>query len=238
MSDLVASVSEHAELNACLKLSLDRDESDSYALKLERYTLDNTGSFSNISVSDLTNLLPTGTSFRKVVGWRSIYGAQFIFNFARAVAVGIEEIVPHAFRGAFPRSTVFVYPDLSLAVGALKIIGDHLPAPATNAIKRYDIYPCKSATPEAHCVDEASAVYCAKEHWLRGTPFLFRTLLIDETSLWLPGYPSPPSFSANERGLRFVHDRWLINVTETVRAECKLKTRIWMKLREWQKPQI
>lgn len=235
MSNLVAAVGEHAEVNAYLRLSLDRDASDSYALKLERYPLNSTGSFPQVTASDLTNLLPTGTSFRKVVGWRSIYGAQFTLNSVRAIAIGIEQIVPHAFRGAFPTSTVFIYPSLSIAADALNIIGSNLPEPAKNAAKRYHIYSCDSETPEVHHVDEASTIYCAAEHWKQNTPFLFRTLLIDETTLSLPGYPGPSSFSPHKRGLRFDYEHWLINVTKAVRVECKLKTRIWMKLWEWQK---
>ena len=190
MDTVIEALDAHAYEHALLKFSVDRDESDSYDLSLSRYALGNSGIASNLQSSDLMNLLPTGTSFRKAVGWRNIFGAQFFCHSSSFAVIGIEQIVPHSSRGAFPRSSIYLYSDLALAAAGLRQLGSQLPMPVKYANKWYGIYNCNSQTPDAHRAYEASTISCAIHHWTSGTRFLFRTLLIDESSLRLPGHRS------------------------------------------------
>ena len=230
--ELSTLLAHHAAKNAFLRFSINRDETDSYNLELEHYAAGINGPTSHLQSADLMNLLPTGTSFRKLVGWRSIFGSQFLCGGVSVAVIGIEQIVAHPTRGAFPCSHIYIYPNLMIAADGLSLLMGELPAPARDAYLRNMIYPCTSEAPIAHLVHEASTIACAIHSWKANRQFLFRTLLVDESTLRLPGHPGPPFKRVSIRGGEFKYQGWLICTVRTVRDGLSLLTRTWMHFNE------
>jgi len=238
MTDVAEALADRAPREALLHLSIGRDGSDSYSIALETCATLGVGhrAVAALTALDLMNLLPTGSLFRHIVGWRSIFGSPFRCGQLSLVAVGIEQIVPHATRGAFPCSSVYVYADMSSALGTLGALLSVLPEPDSNSLGRYDVYSTNSATPDEHRFEEASALACAFHHWRHGHHFLFRTLLVNESALRLPGHPGPPWGAAPERGCRFDAATWLLLTTPSVRTELSSSVGLWMWANKWRTP--
>jgi hypothetical protein len=238
MMDVAEALADRAPREALLHLSIGRDDSDSYSIALEKCAALGVGhpAVAALTAVDLMNLLPTGGVFRHVVGWRSIFGSPFRCGLLSLVALGVEQIVPHATRGAFPCSSVYVYADMSSALGTLGALLSVLPAPDSNSLDRYDVYSTNSATPDEHRFEEASTLTCAFHHWRKGHRFLFRTLLVNESALRLPGHPGPRWRAAPARGSQFDAATWLLLTTPSVRKELSSAIGFWMWANKWRTP--
>lgn len=238
MLDVAEVLADRAPREALLHLSIDRDDSDSYSIALEKCAPLGAGhpAVAALTAFDLMNLLPTGSVFRHIVGWRSIFGSPFRCGPLSLVALGVEQIVPHATRGAFPCSSVYVYADMSSALGTLGALLSVLPKPDPSSLDRYGVYSTSSATPDEHRFEEASTLTCALHHWRHGHRFLFRTLLVNESALRLPGHPGPPWRAAPARGAQFDAATWLLLTTPSVRTELSSSVGFWMWANKWRTP--
>jgi hypothetical protein len=216
----------HAQAHAAFQFKVTRDETDSYALSLDPLGVQCPAA---LEVGDLHNLLPTGTSFRRMLGARSWFGSVVQVRGAEYVAVGVQDIVKHETRGAFPESAVYLYLGLEAAAQGLLAAAEHMPKPAADFKGRYGILSLTNERPDDRLVVEPATIRCAAHYWNGGSRFLFRTLLIDQSTLRLPGHPGPPRIGARVSGARFEHDRWLIGVTPAVRADCDMLTKAWMR---------
>jgi len=86
---------------AAYVVSLGRDESDNYALAIDRKKRE--GVTVEPSPGELSSLLPVGSHWVQALGWRSFVGMPLVLQGGMWLAVGVEGVGRHAKGGAFAR---------------------------------------------------------------------------------------------------------------------------------------
>lgn len=113
---------------AAASLSLDRDESDSFDLTTR--VRDTRVMAEAECQTILEPLLPVGSSWRHICGWRSIFGSEIRSQGTRRYCVGYEGILPHPSRGAYPVADLYLFASEKDAEKPLASLADRLAAAA------------------------------------------------------------------------------------------------------------
>jgi hypothetical protein len=168
------------------RISFDRDETDSFALTLERLRLPDASAAMKaepeLKKDALLPLLPRGSQWNPAVGWRSFVVLPFVVPGVCAAAVGVEGIVPHASRGAFPVMRAFLISAEKISV-ALAELAASLPDAgriSESLHRRRFIKTSEARSPREHQQWEGAMLRAAAEAWRSGEAKLLRTLMLSE----------------------------------------------------------
>jgi hypothetical protein len=195
IGDALALVEAVAPPLASHRIAFDRDATDSFVLALERLALPDGAREpigtnvvgKDVGKDDLLPLLPRGSSWNPAVGWRSFVVIPFELPGVCAAAVGVEGVVPHASRGAFPVMRAFLMPAENVPV-ALSRLAAGLPGTGRGAEwleRRCFIQISDARTPAEHQQHEGPMLRAAAEAWGFGEKKLLRTLLLsDDQAPW------------------------------------------------------
>jgi hypothetical protein len=216
------------------ELSFDRDATDSFALKLERLR-EGAGAGAgkarrDVPKDDLLPLLPQGSRWNPAVGWRSFVVLPFERPGICAAAVGVEAVVPHASRGAFPIMRAFLMPAENISP-ALCRLASGLPSPdrSPELLDRRGVIRISNArSPGEHEQHEGLMLRAAAESWRFGEPRLLRTLMLSDDQA-----PWPRHWSETLREMTHDTSRppYLIATVPAIRAQFSRSTRLtlWRK---------
>jgi hypothetical protein len=214
------------------RISFDRDETDSFALTLERLSLPK-GSAAiepELQKDDLLPLLPRGSQWNPAVGWRSFVVLPFDVPGVCAAAVGVEGIVPHASRGAFPMMRAFLISAEKISVGLSQLAALLPDAGRISELlyRRCFIKTSDARSPREHQQWEGAMLRAAAEAWRAAEPRLLRTLLLSEDQA-----PWPRHWTDQLRELALDADgpSYLVATVPAIRDQFSRSTRftLWRK---------
>jgi hypothetical protein len=231
VGDALARVEALAPL-ASHSISFDRDQTDSFALTLQRLTRpDGADSLKDVRKDDLLPLLPRGSHWNPAVGWRSFVVLPFDIPGICAAAVGVEGVVPHASRGAFPIMRAFLMPAKSIPVALSQLAAT---LPATGGIselldRRCFIKISDARSPSEHERYEGPMLRAAAEAWRFGEQKLLRTLMLsDDQAPW----PRRWTDKLREMALDSNHSSYLVATVPAIRAQFSRSTRLTLLRKE------
>ena len=179
----------HLQLHELLKpiclfeMIFERNQSDEFCIRLS-ISKDGRSPFSD---RDLVITTPIGTEWMQALGKHSYYVIPFVAAGALFVSIGIETVVRHVTRGAYPVSRGYIFPlddrnpNSELSSALEKLIGYLLGAvPRTFSISFDDVPRFgEFQRPESGRSDiDAAMLAHAAGHYLYGKPFFLRTLLL------------------------------------------------------------
>jgi hypothetical protein len=166
---------------ALQQLLLDRDESDSYRIRLE--ALGSSASLDEqLSRSQVLPSLPVGSRWLDAVGWESyvVYPSRDLRVRSGIAIVGLEYIVPHPTRGAYPLFGGAIVP-LPEVPSVLEQIAQSLdPRDAARVTATYGVVRSDSRSPEEHLAKAAWLLRAAASAFAHHHPLLVRTALLTE----------------------------------------------------------
>lgn len=188
--------------------ALRRDEKDSYDISIHAgpgYCGDLL-----LKAAQLLELLPSGSNWAPALGWRSIYGMPLYVQEGQYIVIGVEEILRHPTRGAFPVVDINFYGELSRATQALDTYFDGKALPqgpnyrGVVSISDLDDYYAK----------EPLLIAPALRAWAAGENALFRTLALSESPFRISNHPMHTPFlrssSNNLKVGRVDRKRWVV----------------------------
>lgn len=160
-------------------VEFDRDASDSYSIGIETQRPPPRGR--DLGKNDVLPLLPLGSRWEPALGWRSFFARPFAWSGQTWWALGIQGVVRHETRGAYPVSKVALFPPQQFPHLGLEELASRLfsgrfpPGPVT-----YGVLRASSETPAAHARVEAWMLGRAVAAHHARRPLIFRTLVLSE----------------------------------------------------------
>ena len=175
----------------------DRDETDSYRLQLEVLG-DGTGVLSR---AQILSILPVGSRWAPAVGWSSyVVVPPRMVESSDLALVGLESILPHPSRGAYPIFGGLVVPVQRVADVLAKIADRLDPARRSHASEAFGAIASTAQTPEAHRVAEAQILRSASAAYGENEMLAVRTTLLTEDEV-PPAKAALPFSRHGSRGL-------------------------------------
>ena len=171
------------------RISFDRDSSDSFAVTVDRLT---SGPSGDVRKVDVLPLLPRGSRWNAAVGWRSFVVQPFELPGICDAAVGVEAVVPHPSRGAFPIMRTFLMHAESVSPALFQLAGALSAAVlAVGALgQRELVWSSAARTPPEHQHYEALMLSAIAGAWRRGERRLLRTIVLsDDQAPWTRSWP-------------------------------------------------
>lgn len=171
------------------RVSFDRDSSDSFAVTVDRLTSDPGG---EVRKDDLLPLLPRGSRWNAAVGWRSFVVQPFELPGICGAAVGVEAVVPHPSRGAFPIMRAFLMRAESVSPALFQLAGALSAAVlSVGALEQRElVWSSAARSPQEHQHYEALMLAAVAEAWRRSEPRLLRTIVLsDDQAPWVRWWP-------------------------------------------------
>ncbi len=176
------SILAHATCESAYQhLRFDRDESDSYRIQLE------TGAASGraLTRAQVMPALPVGSRWTDAVGWESyvVFPSNELESPDVAI-VGIEYVVPHATRNAYP-----VFAGALVAMDAVpgilrsiakRLVPEGAESPSSPVEATYGVVTSKSRSPAEHLPCAAWLLQAAATSFEADDPLLVRTLVLTE----------------------------------------------------------
>lgn len=215
------------------RISFDRDTSDSFTLTLQRLAAGEAAGQDvrqDVQKDQLLPLLPRGSRWHPALGWRSFVVLPFEVPGVCAAAVGMEGVVPHSSRGAFPIMRAFLMQAdrvspalLRLAAGLPAVLGV-----AGLLDRRGVVIPSDALSAVDHQRYEAPMLLAAAEAWRSGEAKLLRTVLLsDDQAPWPRRWTEALREAAMDEGGR----SYLVATVPPIRAQFSRSTRLtlWKK---------
>jgi hypothetical protein len=205
----------HLSPTASYIFQLGRDELDRFSIRLtglsDEWEIE-------ISKEDLFHILPSGSEWSHLLGWHSYFGIPFSKGLSNGLVIGLESVVPHARRGAYPVLMAYIFPTplseetiLNLQKLADEIDPNYVGQDKLKFAK--GIIRTKSTTPDEHFWVAGEVIRIAVDFYRKAIPFCFRTLVLYEGQL----------------GTCNSVDRLLVTVPSTEEAfSGKNKLRLWL----------
>jgi hypothetical protein len=202
----------------CHRITFGRDASDSFSIAVERLKPDG----QDVRKDDLLPLLPRGSGWNGAVGWRSFVVLPFTLGAFSGAAVGVERVVPHLSRGAFPvlRAFLIVAGEVGAALEHLVAEISARPSPVALPNRRGAVWRSDALSPAEHERHEAPLLAATAAAWRRGERTLLRTVLLSDDQ-------APWRGSRRDRGQSF-----LIATVPPIRAHFSPSTRLSLAWRE------
>ncbi len=226
---VIQSVERCLAAGAAYLVTLKRDERDDYALNLTALEAAPTVPLRREQVLEI---IPSGSSWSHLLGWHSYFGLPIPADNPRWVLVGVETVLPHPTRGAFPvlHAYAFAQPVGPLLPAHLERLAATI-NPDNRGVRRLRVHHglirALSRTAEEHRSIESWIIREASDMYRKGHPCHFRTLaLVDSQLQFLATKPLlvlkpyhlvatvaaiEESFSAQTRGWL---DRWQMRKTQ------------------------
>ena len=174
---------------------------------------------------DLLPLLPRGSRWNPAVGWRSFVVLPFEVPGICAAAVGVEGVVPHASRGAFPVMRALLVRAENVS-SVLSQLAAQLPGTgrlAESLDRRCFVKISSARSPSEHQQHEGPMLRAAAEAWKFGERKLLRTLLLSDDQT-----PWPKRWRDKLRELAADADNpsYLVATVPAIRAQFSRATRL------------
>lgn len=141
-------------------------------------------------------LLPSGSKWRKGLGWYSVFGVPFKLSGKDWIAIGAEMIVKHMRGDTHPIFQAYIFENspaqLNLLITGLKKIAHEI-YPNSKSVDEIEtgIVFSNIQTPQEYKVIEGHIIQSAINAYKRGEFLLFRTILLSEGQLKKIDYPTP-----------------------------------------------
>ena len=155
-----------------------RDETDSYQLLIDA----NKGVSPALSRNEISGLLPSGSKWLPACGWRSFFGAPFGIRGQEWLMIGVEAVVPHSGRGAYPVLHGYCFPFQQFPEGALLEIAQTVAGRAADCLgaETYGVIESNSREPQDHVGIEGWIIRQAVQAYRARKRLLFRTVILSE----------------------------------------------------------
>lgn len=172
----------------------DRDDSDSFRLAITHHA----PGLNEIQKSSLFPLLPQGSTWRHAAGWYSLVGIPFTYGHRSWIAVGVEQIVTHPDRGAYPSATLKLFPrdsgpsatnvaHLMIERGQQAQAHRQPSQPCIDRSTKFSwttlVWRSNARRPEEHLGEEAEVLRIAAGRIENGSSIAFRTAILSATQL-------------------------------------------------------
>jgi len=168
---------KHLAPSATYILQIDRDSNDEYRFLFDK--LQQNGP--SLNRQDALKLIPTGSKWSHLIGWRSFFGLPIVTRKGRWLMLGVETAAPHPSRGAYLVFKAYLFPfPLSDAVWqTLAHLTNEISSPQHDAklLKNPSgLVETHSPSSSAHRLIEGEMMRVALHAYRENTPFHFRTL--------------------------------------------------------------
>jgi hypothetical protein len=211
------------------RLSFDRDAGDSFAVTIDRLQ----PVAADVRNDDLLPLLPRGSRWNAAVGWRSFVVLPFESPGLHGAVVGVEAVVPHATRGAFPVMHGFIIraedvaPALGRLAAGLSSSGAGLAVGLPE--QKWVIWTSDAQSPAEHQRHESWMIAATADAWRRGEPRLLRTVVLsDDQAPWSRSWADRLREAASGGARR----PYLVATVPPIRAQFLRSTRLALLWRE------
>lgn len=163
-------LARHLSERAVAQISFFRDDADSFQLNISPEGV--------VSKQDVMRLLPAGSAWNHLVGWRDFFGIPMRPSMTAPFCVGVSEVLGHSTRGATPALHAYIYVDArAVAPGLLSLANEIHAGPARHS-GTHGVVWAASANPLDHRSVEAAILRCAAADYETNQPLLFHTLLM------------------------------------------------------------
>lgn len=200
------------------RVDFNRDESDSFSLSIE--SLRSTTSRKDLPKTDILPLLPSGSRWDRVRGWRSINGLPFRSEGVLRLALGMTTVKQHESRGSYPVARYYIldFRESPIA-GALRNLLDQYDGeevPDDNRRPAFGAILGSATTPSEHRGTECRILRRAIPAYDGQRKLLFRTAVLSREEV--PSF----SFLSLVRGRfsgddpRFEYNRCLYSTIPTI----------------------
>lgn len=164
-----------------LYFNRDKDDSFEFGLKILREK----GELP-LKKNELSFLLPSGSKWQSLIGWRSIFCIPLTKGNVKFYVLGVEEVLPHETRGAYPILHAYIFQEIKELYVALRDIRAILfdKSVPENLVCEYNgVLSVRSKKPVNYKKHELWIMKCAEKKYMMGEPILFRTLILNELHL-------------------------------------------------------
>lgn len=196
-----------------------RDETDSFTLNI----LPSGGKTKSISPSLISALLPTGSEWKVAKGWRSFSCVPLNLGAESFVCLGIEGVITHPERGAFPEYYGFIVNRTSKVATFLNQIADEICRGKHIPIPSYGVVMSASTSPVEHELMEASLIQKTSERYSSGANTVLKTAILSEAEFWQ--LRNLPRSSRNGP----FRDKYLVAVIPSLLAHFSFKAKTWLR---------
>lgn len=175
--DRVALLLDATAESAQQQILFDRDETDSYRIRFEEVR----AASRQLTRAEVMPALPVGSRWAEAVGWESyvVFPVKDL-GAHDAALVGIEYVVPHPSRGAYPVFAGVVIPIADVA-SALRAIAEGLDPENTFAVAAtYGVVPSDAQSVDQHRHKAAWILRSASAAFDSGAQPLVRTAILTE----------------------------------------------------------
>ena len=168
-------LSEAAGESALHRILFDRDESDSFRLRVEAVRPES----SPISRAEILPALPMGSRWAGAIGWESYVVYCPKARQQELAVVGLEYVLPHETRGAYP-----VFAGVALQIrdvaAALHAVAMGLDPDEQHLPPKRPVHHSEARTPEEHRGPAAGLLRAAAAAFSAGARPLLRTAILSE----------------------------------------------------------
>ena len=166
--------------NAAIEIAFSRDEKDDFCIDAQ--LLPNADALP--IDGGLMSLIPSGSRWDAARGWRAFFGRAISLSTGDYFMVGMEGVVGHPSRGAYPVMKAFGFTPAKPPIDQLVLLEQRLHRTEdTCEVGEYGVLRTGSRSPEEHVGVEAKVIRRAIEAYRSGNRFVFRTLIICESQV-------------------------------------------------------
>lgn len=163
--------------SAAYKVHIDRDGNDEYTFVFDR--LQSNAGF--LDRSEVLRLIPTGSHWSYMLGWRSFFGIPIMTRNSRWLALGVETAAPHPSRGSYLvyKAYIFPFPLATDVQQTIRAFANELSSQHNDiSISRttFGRIDARSQTLDAHHRIEGRIVRVSLQQYEKKVPFRFQTL--------------------------------------------------------------
>ncbi|MFB6344914.1 MAG: hypothetical protein ABEK50_03965 [bacterium] len=194
--------------DAACRVDFDRDDTDSFSLSTEFFNRTH-GLEDGLSKTDVLPLLPSGSVWNRIKGWRSFVGIPYQFGDRLWLVLGLMKVREHKTRGAFPVASYYFLDFDSAPLDDIlnRIVRNLKPTDqGQNSDKpAYGAVLGDARQPENHTETELWILRRAKAAYARDQRLLFRTAVLSEEEIPSKSYFDffTPNSSLDESPINF-----------------------------------
>jgi hypothetical protein len=219
--DVVKRFVSYFEDCPCHSLVVRRDEMDSFEIELSPMG----GMQGALGIPDVLPILPAGSTWSQASGWHSFIGIPLQTANRYWLALGVEAILPHESRGAYPYFHALLFPfDVppEAAVERLSAFTrDSYRDLDPGGVRPNEVVPgvirSRARSPSEHRLTEITILKLATSLYAQNQLVWFRTLITSEEGIRNLGYPGAGvPYRGSKRRPRFVFDDYLTASSATI----------------------
>jgi len=163
--------------SAAYKVHIDRDRDDEYTFVFDR--LQSSARF--LDRSEVLRLIPTGSHWSYLLGWRSFFGIPIMTRNSHWLVLGVETAAPHPSRGSYLvyKAYIFPFPLANDVQQKIRAFANEISSQRNDISMSRTTFgriDARSQTLDAHRRIEGRIVRVSLQQYEKKVPFRFQTL--------------------------------------------------------------